>query len=138
MKIHINSLNNILFDFIKDEALPKYETIWRNQGLSEVMINSKVFMYMAGAKLGLKGDLLTKFPLLAMLTDDKNMLNLEEAKETLLDILEDFKNNNKDVIIPVMEWRLDSDDVNKLYEIAKKYAINEPQNEQGETNGNDN
>ena len=122
MKVHINSLNNILNRFITEEALPKYVSLWRNNGETELAINSKLFMYTAGVKLMLKGNLLTKLPLLGTLVDADGNLNIEDVKSVLLETINDFKNQGKKIVIPNIGWELDEEDIHKIYEISKNYV----------------
>lgn len=137
MKIHINSLNPILLEFVIKEALPKYENIWRSQGNSDIELYTKVFLTTIGAKLGLRGDILSKYPLLSMYVDNNNMLDLEDIRAVALETLREFKDKGKKVVIPKIHWELDEDDINKIYDIAKKYRVDETEVKEN-TNGDEN
>ncbi len=131
MKIHINSINQILQEFAINEALPKYENIWRSNGDTNTTLYTKIFAVTIGVKLGLKGDILQKFPILSMYLDNQNLLDLDELKEIALETLKEFQEKGKKVVIPKIDWELDSDDINKLYEISQKFKIDESEAENG-------
>ena len=125
MKIHINSLNQILFEFISNEALPKYENVWRSRGESNILVDSKSFMVAASAKLMLRDDLTKKFPIVNAFTDSNDYIEIDNVKDSILETYNDFKSKGKSIIIPVIDWEIDEEDINKLYEISKKYGVKE-------------
>lgn len=123
MKIHINSLNQILYEFVMNEALPKYESIWRSNGDNNAALYTKMFVVTIGAKLGLRGEVLQKFPIFSMYLDNQNLLDLDELKEVALETLKEFKDKGKKVVIPKIDWELDEYDIEKLYEISQKFKV---------------
>lgn len=123
MRIHINSLNQILYEFVMNEALPKYESIWRSNGDNNAALYTKMFVVTIGAKLGLRGEVLQKFPILSMYLDNQNLLDLDELKEVALETLKEFKDKGKKVVIPKIDWELDEYDIEKLYEISQKFKV---------------
>ena len=125
MKIHINSLNQILFEFISNEALPKYENVWRSRGESNILVDSKSFMVAASAKLMLRDDLTKKFPIVNAFTDSNGYIEIDNVKDSILETYNDFKSKGKSIIIPVIDWEIDEEDINKLYEISKKFGVKE-------------
>ena len=125
MKIHINSLNQILFEFISNEALPKYENVWRSRGESNILVDSKSFMVAASAKLMLRDDLTKKFPIVNAFTDSNDYIEIDNVKDSILETYNDFKSKGKSIIIPVIDWEIDEEDINKLYEISKKFGVKE-------------
>lgn len=131
MKIHINSLNQILYEFVTNEALPKYESIWRSNGDNNAALYTKMFVATIGAKLGLRGEVLQKFPILSMYLDNQNFLNLDELKEVALETLKEFQDKGKKVVIPKIDWELDEHDIEKLYEIAQKFKVDESEANNG-------
>lgn len=131
MKIHINSLNQILYEFVMNEALPKYESIWRSNGDNNAALYTKMFAVTIGAKLGLRGEVLQKFPILSMYLDNKNLLDLDELKEVALETLKEFQGKGKKVVIPKIDWELDEYDIEKIYEISQKFKVDEKEASNG-------
>lgn len=131
MKIHVNSLNQILYEFVMNEALPKYENIWRSNGDNNAALYTKMFAVTIGAKLGLRGEVLQKFPLLSMYLDNQNLLDLDELKEVALETLKEFQDKGKKVVIPRIDWELDEYDIEKLYEISQKFKVDEKESDNG-------
>ena len=129
MKIHINSLNNIFLKFFEENMLAPYEEMWRKNGDSEITINMKVFGYIIGAKLLLQGDIVSKFPFLKTLTDSDGYIELDNVKKVVIETFQDFKSKNKKLIIPKLDWNLDENDINTLFNYANAYTIKETINE---------
>lgn len=131
MKIHVNSLNQILYEFVMNEALPKYESIWRSNGDNNAALYTKMFAVTIGVKLGLRGEVLQKFPILSMYLDNKNLLDLDELKEVALETLKEFQDKGKKVVIPKIDWELDEYDIEKIYEISQKFKVDEKEVDNG-------
>ena len=91
MKIHINSLNQILFEFISNEALPKYENVWRSRGESNILVDSKSFMVAAFTKLMLRDDLTKKFPIVNAFTDSNGYIEIDNVKDSILETYNDLR-----------------------------------------------
>ncbi|EAI2216554.1 hypothetical protein E2J16_06890 [Campylobacter coli] len=125
MKIHINSLSPILQKFIEQEVLPKHSTMLRSNGESELSITAKNFMYILSAKLFLKNNIIEKMPQLKLITDKEGYVDLEEIKSITLETIRDFKSKNKPIVIPQINWELDDEDINKIFEIAREYEVKE-------------
>ena len=109
--------------------LAPYEEMWRKNGDSEITINMKVFGYIIGAKLLLQGDIVSKFPFLKTLTDSDGYIELENVKKVVIETFQDFKSKNKKLIIPKLDWNLDENDINTLFNYANAYTIKETTNE---------
>ena len=129
MKIHINSLNNIFLKFFEENMLVPYEEMWRKNGDSEITINMKVFGYIIGAKLLLQGDIVSKFPFLKTLTDSDGYIELDNIKKVVMETFQDFRSKNKKLVIPKLDWNLDENDINTLFNYANAYTIKETTNE---------
>ena len=129
MKIHINSLNNIFLKFFEENMLVPYEEMWRKNGDSEITINMKVFGYIIGAKLLLQGDIVSKFPFLKTLTDSDGYIELDNVKKVVMETFQDFRSKNKKLVIPKLDWNLDENDINTLFNYANAYTIKETTNE---------
>ena len=129
MKIHINSLNNIFLKFFEENMLVPYEEMWRKNGDSEITINMKVFGYIIGAKLLLQGDIVSKFPFLKTLTDSDGYIELDNVKKVIMETFQDFRSKNKKLVIPKLDWNLDENDINTLFNYANAYTIKETTNE---------
>ncbi|EAL0098174.1 hypothetical protein BHV17_08440 [Campylobacter jejuni] len=125
MKIHINSLSPILQRFLDQEVFPQHATLLRNNGESEISITAKSFMYTLSAKLFLKNNVIERMPQLKLITDKDGYIDLDEIKSVTLETIMDFKSKNKPIVIPQINWELDEEDINKIFEIAKDYEVKE-------------
>lgn len=123
MKVNVGSINPIIYKFIQQEALPKYENIWRANGDNEMSVIAKSFIYTTGAKLMLKQDIVNTYPVIKGLLDSENNVNIDDLKEVILETIREFKNSGKNIVIPKVDWQLDEEDIHKLYNIAQEYKI---------------
>lgn len=103
--------------------LPKYENIWRNNGESEASISFKIFGLLVSAKLILKGNLLEKFPFITTFIDSNGLIDIEVVKDLMIETYKDFEKQNKKLIIPQLDWTLDEEDINILFNYAKQYEV---------------
>lgn len=123
MKININSINNILYSFYEKEMLNKYANIWKNRGETEINITAKSFGYTIIAKMILQGNILEKFPMLVSIIDNEQNIDIDNIKNIVLESVKEYKEKGKKVIIPTLQWELDEEDINKIYEIAQQYKV---------------
>ncbi|HEF3625099.1 TPA: hypothetical protein R8I08_001678 [Campylobacter jejuni] len=125
MKIHINSLSPILQKFLEQEVFPQHATLLRSNGESEISVTAKSFMYTLSAKLFLKNNVIERMPQLKLITDKDGYIDLDEIKSVTLETIMDFKSKNKPIVIPQINWELDEEDINKIFEIAREYEVKE-------------
>ena len=123
MKININSINNILYTFYEKEMLNKYASIWQSRGETEISITAKSFGITIAAKMILQGNIADKFPMLLAITDEQGNIDIDNVKNIILESIKEFKEKGKKIIIPTLQWELDEEDINKIYEIATQYKI---------------
>lgn len=123
MRIQVSNLNQVIYDFVSSAVLPKYAEIWRNQGENTYVVDGKLFALTTASKLLLKEDLTTRFPMLKAFCDSNNTIDVDNVKEVLLETYEEFKSKDRKIVIPYIDWELDSEDIIKLYDISKNYEI---------------
>ena len=123
MRINVNAIPKILYTFYEKEMLSKYANTWQNQGETEISITAKSFGYSIIAKMVLQCNVLERFPMIKSITDSNNSIDLDNLKNIVLESIKEYKEKGKKIIIPTLQWELDEEDINKLYEIAKEYKI---------------
>ena len=123
MRINVNAIPKILYTFYEKEMLSKYANTWQNQGETEISITAKSFGYSIIAKMILQCNIIERFPMIKSITDSNNSIDLDNLKNIVLESIKEYKDKGKKIIIPTLQWELDEEDINKLYEIAKDYKI---------------
>ena len=122
MKVHINSLNNILQQYISDTMIPKYVNSWKQEGLSLGKVGLRTFGIVAGSELFLKGQLNQFKAQLLMIADKDGYIDIDTIRNSLLKSIQYVKQLNMPITIPGIEWNVDEEDINGIYELSKSFA----------------